>query len=55
MARVNHLLPTCPTALATSSCLLGHEHLDTVRIYSQPDEAAPERAATALESGYLPR
>jgi len=31
---------------------LGHERLDTVRIYSQPDEAeaALERAAVALES-----
>jgi integrase len=28
---------------------LGHERLDTVRIYSQPDEAAPGRATRALE------
>jgi hypothetical protein len=28
---------------------LGHERLDTVRIYSQPDEAALEDAALALE------
>jgi integrase len=27
----------------------GHERLDTVRIYGQPDEAALERAAAALE------
>ena len=27
---------------------LGHERLDTVRVYSQPNEAALERAAAAL-------
>jgi site-specific recombinase XerD len=35
--------------LLTVAAWLGHERLDTVRIYSQPDEAALERAATALE------
>jgi hypothetical protein len=29
----------------------GHERLDTVRIYSQPDQAALDRAAVALEQG----
>jgi integrase len=29
---------------------LGHERLDSVRIYGQPDEAALERAAAALEN-----
>jgi integrase/recombinase XerD len=33
----------------TVAAWLGHERLDTVRIYSQPDEAALERAAVALE------
>jgi subtilase family serine protease len=33
----------------TVAAWLGHERLDTVRIYSQPDEAALERAAAALE------
>ena len=36
--------------LPTVAAWLGHERLDTVRIYSQPDEAALERAAVALES-----
>jgi site-specific recombinase XerD len=36
--------------LPTVAAWLGHERLDTVRIYSQPDEAALERAATALEA-----
>jgi integrase len=35
--------------LPTVAAWLGHEWLDTVRIYSQPDEAALERAAAALE------
>jgi len=35
--------------LPTVAAWLGHERLDTVRIYSQPDEAALERAALALE------
>ncbi len=35
--------------LPTVAAWLGHERLDTVRIYSQPDEAALERAAAALE------
>jgi integrase/recombinase XerD len=35
--------------LPTVAAWLGHERLDTVRIYSQPDEAALERAAIALE------
>jgi integrase/recombinase XerC len=35
--------------LPTVATWLGHKRLDTVRIYSQPDEAALERAATALE------
>jgi hypothetical protein len=34
--------------LPTVAALLGHSRLDTVRIYSQPDEAALERAAAAL-------
>ena len=36
--------------LPTVAAWLGHERLDTVRIYSQPDEAALERAAVALEA-----
>jgi site-specific recombinase XerD len=35
--------------LPTVAALLGHSRLDTVRIYAQPDEAALERAASALE------
>jgi integrase len=35
--------------LPTVAAWLGHERLDTVRIYSQPDEAALERGALALE------
>jgi site-specific recombinase XerD len=37
------------TDLPTVAAWLGHERLDTVRLYSQPDEAALERAAAALE------
>ncbi len=36
--------------LPTAAALLGHSRLDTVRIYAQPDEAALERAAAALEA-----
>jgi integrase len=36
--------------LPTVAAWLGHERLDTVRIYSQPDEAALEQAAAALEA-----
>jgi hypothetical protein len=32
------------------AALLGHSRLDTVRVYSQPDAAALERAADALEA-----
>jgi integrase/recombinase XerD len=35
--------------LPTVAAWLGHERLDTVRIHSQPDEAALERAAATLE------
>jgi integrase len=35
--------------LPTVAAWLGHERVDTVRIYSQPDEAALERASRALE------
>jgi integrase/recombinase XerC len=35
--------------LPTVAAWLGHERLDTVRIYSHPDDAALERAAIALE------
>jgi integrase len=35
--------------LPTVAAWLGHARLDTVRIYSQPDEAALERAAASLE------
>jgi hypothetical protein len=35
--------------LPTVAALLGHSRLDTVRIYTQPDVAALERAAVALE------
>jgi integrase len=38
------------TDLPTVAAWLGHERLDTVRIYSQPDEAAIERAAIGLEA-----
>jgi integrase/recombinase XerC len=37
--------------LPTVAALLGHSRLDTVRVYSQPDEAALERAADALDGG----
>jgi hypothetical protein len=36
--------------LPTVAALLGHSRLDTVRVYSQPDAAALERAADALEA-----
>lgn len=36
--------------LPTVAALLGHSRLDTVRIYAQPDDAALERAAAALEA-----
>jgi integrase/recombinase XerC len=36
--------------LPTGAALLGHSRLDTVRIYSQPDEAALVRAAAVLET-----
>lgn len=36
--------------LPTVATLLGHNRLDTVRIYAQPDQAALERAVVALES-----
>jgi integrase/recombinase XerC len=36
--------------LPTVAALLGHSRLDTVRVYSQPDEQALERAVTALEA-----
>jgi site-specific recombinase XerD len=36
--------------LPTVAALLGHSRLDTIRIYTQPDEAALERAAAALEA-----
>jgi len=35
--------------LPTVAAMLGHERLDTVRIYAQPDEAALQRAAESLE------
>ena len=40
------------TDLPTVAAWLGHERLDTVRVYSHPDEAALERAATALEQAH---
>ena len=36
--------------LPTAAALLGHSRLDTIRLYAQPDEAALERAAAALET-----
>jgi integrase len=36
--------------LPTVAAMLGHRRLDTVRIYTQPDEAALERAAAALDT-----
>jgi hypothetical protein len=42
--------PHLKTDLPTVAALLGHSRLDTVRVYSQPDEAAPERAAAVLET-----
>jgi len=36
--------------LPTVAALLGHSRLDTIRIYTQPDESALERAVVALES-----
>ena len=35
--------------LADAPALLGHSRLDTLRIYTQPDQSALERAAAALE------
>lgn len=35
--------------LPTVAAMLGHSRLDTIRIYAQPDQAALERAAAALE------
>jgi integrase len=35
--------------LPTVAAWLGHSRLDTIRIYRQPDEAALEREAVALE------
>ncbi len=35
--------------LPTVAVLLGHSRLDTILIYTQPDVAALERAAVALE------
>jgi len=35
--------------LPTVAAILGHSRLDTIRIYAQPDQAALERAAAALE------
>jgi len=37
--------------LPTAAALPGHSRLDTVRIYTQPDESALERAVAALEGG----
>jgi integrase len=36
--------------LPTVAALLGHSRLDTVRLYTQPDQAALERAAAVLEN-----
>jgi integrase/recombinase XerC len=36
--------------LPTVAALLGHSRLDTVRVYSQPDQTALEQAAALLES-----
>jgi site-specific recombinase XerD len=36
--------------LPTAAALLGHSRLDTVRLYTEPDESALERAALALEA-----
>jgi site-specific recombinase XerC len=36
--------------LATVAALLGHSRLDTARLYAQPDAAALERAAEALDT-----
>jgi integrase/recombinase XerC len=36
--------------LPTVAALLGHSRLETVRVYSQPDQAALERAAAILET-----
>jgi integrase/recombinase XerC len=36
--------------LPTVAALLGHSRLDTVRVYSQPDQAALERAGAILET-----
>ena len=38
------------TDLPTVAAWLGHERLETVRLYSQPNEAALERTAAALEA-----
>jgi hypothetical protein len=35
--------------LPTVAAMLGYSRLDTVRLYAQPDAAALERAAAALE------
>ena len=40
--------------LPTVAALLGHSRLDTVRVYSQPDQAALERATAVLETQERP-
>jgi integrase len=39
-----------PVDLPPVAALLGYSHLDTVRLYTPPDQAALERAATVLEN-----
>jgi site-specific recombinase XerD len=36
--------------LPTAAALLGHSRLDSIRLYTQPDESALERAVAALEA-----
>lgn len=37
--------------LPTVAALLGHSRLDTVRLYTQPDPAALQRAVDSLDAG----
>ena len=37
--------------LPTAAAVLGHSRLDTIRIYSQPDQDALQRAADLIDQG----
>jgi len=42
-------LAELPAESSKVAALLGHSRLDTIRIYSQPDQDALQRAADLLE------